>query len=241
MSLMKHIFFDRFDYYNLLMLFANEINNRENTENKTDEGEQAQINNENNDINNNKENNIDEIKEQKGESNDNKNEEKENTDDVNNNNTEEKKENDTQNNDKDDNKVNNVNEENKNNEKTKNDEFEKKLKLIVHKIKTEGGAPANYFSQLKENKNINGKDYEIINVQKLKEFLDTKKIELTEEDINNLKKEYGIKLENIEDTNLDEYINNENFVQKLLNIIQNESDNDDNFMENIPKMDFADE
>ena len=241
MLLTKSEIFDRFDYYNLLMLFANEINNRENTENKTDEGEQAQINNENNDINNNKENNIDEIKEQKGESNDNKIEEKENTDDVNNNNTEEKKENDTQNNDKDDNKVNNVNEENKNNEKTKNDEFEKKLKLIVHKIKTEGGAPANYFSQLKENKNINGKDYEIINVQKLKEFLDTKKIELTEEDINNLKKEYGIKLENIEDTNLDEYINNENFVQKLLNIIQNESDNDDNFMENIPKMDFADE
>ena len=108
----------------------------------------------------------------------------------------------------------------------------------MHKIKTEGGAPANYFSQLKENKNINEKEYEVINVQKLKEFLETKNIELTEEDIYQLKEQFGFKSENNEDVNLNEYINNENFVQKLLSIIQNESDNDDNFMENIPKMEF---
>ena len=256
MLLTKSEIFDRFDYYNFLMLFSNESNN-----NKTDEGEQAQINNENenlnsNGINNINENNIEEIKEQKGESNDNnidntkkeentdsnnkdeKNKEENNNNINSNNNTEEQNENVAKkNNSKDNNNINDNKKEEKD-EATKNDDLEKKLKLIVHKIKTEGGAPANYFSQLKENKNINEKEYEVINVQKLKEFLETKNIELTEEDIYQLKEQFGFKSENNEDVNLNEYINNENFVQKLLSIIQNESDNDDNFMENIPKMEF---
>ena len=258
MLLTKSEIFDRFDYYNFLMLFSNESNN-----NKTDEGEQAQINNENenenlnsNGIKNINENNIEEIKEQKGESNDNnidntkkeentdsnnkeeKNKEENNNNINSNNNTEEQNENVAKkNNSKDNNNINDNKKEEKD-EATKNDDLEKKLKLIVHKIKTEGGAPANYFSQLKENKNINEKEYEVINVQKLKEFLETKNIELTEEDIHQLKEQYGFKSENNEDVNLNEYINNENFVQKLLSIIQNESDNDDNFMENIPKMEF---
>ena len=256
MLLTKSEIFDRFDYYNFLMLFSNESNN-----NKTDEGEQAQINNENENLNSNgikniNENNIEEIKEQKGESNDNnidntkkeentdsnnkeeKNKEENNNNINSNNNTEEQNENVAKkNNSKDNNNINDNKKEEKD-EATKNDDLEKKLKLIVHKIKTEGGAPANYFSQLKENKNINEKEYEVINVQKLKEFLETKNIELTEEDIHQLKEQYGFKSENNEDVNLNEYINNENFVQKLLSIIQNESDNDDNFMENIPKMEF---
>ena len=256
MLLTKSEIFDRFDYYNFLMLFSNESNN-----NKTDEGEQAQINNENENLNSNgfnniNENNIEEIKEQKGESNDNNidnTKKEENTDSNNkdeknkeennnnincNNNTEEQNENVAKNNNSKDNSNINDNKKEEKDEATKNDDLEKKLKLIVHKIKTEGGAPANYFSQLKENKNINEKEYEVINVQKLKEFLETKNIELTEEDIYQLKEQFGFKSENNEDVNLNEYINNENFVQKLLNIIQNESDNDDNFMENIPKMEF---
>ena len=258
MLLTKSEIFDRFDYYNFLMLFSNESNN-----NKTDEGEQAQINNENenenlnsNGFNNINENNIEEIKEQKGESNDNnidntkkeentdsnnkdeKNKEENNNNINSNNNTEEQNENVAKNNNSKDNSNINDNKKEEKDEATKNDDLEKKLKLIVHKIKTEGGAPANYFSQLKENKNINEKEYEVINAQKLKEFLETKNIELTEEDIHQLKEQYGFKSENNEDVNLNEYINNENFVQKLLSIIQNESDNDDNFMENIPKMEF---
>ena len=256
MLLTKSEIFDRFDYYNFLMLFSNESNN-----NKTDEGEQAQINNENENLNSNgfnniNENNIEEIKEQKGESNDNnidntkkeentdsnnkdeKNKEENNNNINSNNNTEEQNENVAKNNNSKDNSNINDNKKEEKDEATKNDDLEKKLKLIVHKIKTEGGAPANYFSQLKENKNINEKEYEVINVQKLKEFLETKNIELTEEDIHQLKEQYGFKSENNEDVNLNEYINNENFVQKLLSIIQNESDNDDNFMENIPKMEF---
>ena len=256
MLLTKSEIFDRFDYYNFLMLFSNESNN-----NKTDEGEQAQINNENENLNSNgfnniNENNIEEIKEQKGESNDNnidntkkeentdsnnkdeKNKEENNNNINSNNNTEEQNENVAKNNNSKDNSNINDNKKEEKDEATKNDDLEKKLKLIVHKIKTEGGAPANYFSQLKENKNINEKEYEVINAQKLKEFLETKNIELTEEDIHQLKEQYGFKSENNEDVNLNEYINNENFVQKLLSIIQNESDNDDNFMENIPKMKF---
>ena len=256
MLLTKSEIFDRFDYYNFLMLFSNESNN-----NKTDEGEQAQINNENENLNSNgfnniNENNIEEIKEQKGESNDNnidntkkeentdsnnkdeKNKEENNNNINSNNNTEEQNENVAKNNNSKDNNNINDNKKEEKDEATKNDDLEKKLKLIVHKIKTEGGAPANYFSQLKENKNINEKEYEVINAQKLKEFLETKNIELTEEDIHQLKEQYGFKSENNEDVNLNEYINNENFVQKLLSIIQNESDNDDNFMENIPKMKF---
>ena len=258
MLLTKSEIFDRFDYYNFLMLFSNESNN-----NKTDEGEQAQINNENenenlnsNGFNNINENNIEEIKEQKGESNDNnidntkkeentdsnnkdeKNKEENNNNINSNNNTEEQNENVAKKNNSKDNSNINDNKKEEKDEATKNDDLEKKLKLIVHKIKTEGGAPANYLSQLKENKNINEKEYEVINVQKLKEFLETKNIELTEEDIYQLKEQFGFKSENNEDVNLNEYINNENFVQKLLSIIQNESDNDDNFMENIPKMEF---
>ena len=256
MLLTKSEIFDRFDYYNFLMLFSNESNN-----NKTDEGEQAQINNENENLNSNgfnniNENNIEEIKEQKGESNDNnidntkkeentdsnnkeeKNKEENNNNINSNNNTEEQNENVAKKNNSKNNSNINDNKKEEKDEATKNDDLEKKLKLIVHKIKTEGGAPANYFSQLKENKNINEKEYEVINVQKLKEFLETKNIELTEEDIYQLKEQFGFKSENNEDVNLNEYINNENFVQKLLSIIQNESDNDDNFMENIPKMEF---
>ncbi len=142
---------------------------------------------------------------------------------------------------------NNVIQENKNNINNKkdvdqqNEDLEKKLKLIVHKIKTEGGTPTNYFSQLKETKKINQNDHEVININKLKEFLSTKNLELNEEEIKLLKKEFGFNIENNEEIDSDEYINYENFEQKLLTIIQNESDNDDNFMENIPKMDFVDE
>ena len=56
-----------------------------------------------------------------------------------------------------------------------------------------------------------------------------------------LKEGYGLNVEDHEEINTDDYIDYENFGQKLLKIIQNESDNDDNFMENIPKMDFIDE
>ena len=129
-----------------------------------------------------------------------------------------------------------------NNEKSDNKILEDKLKIIVDKIKKEGGHPVKYFSQLKEKLEINGEEYEVINITKLKEFLNTKEIDLNDEEIKLLKEEFGIKKEESNEENNDDFINNENFEKKLLNIIQNDSDNDDdNYMENIPKMDFADE
>ena len=241
MLITKSEIFNRFDYFNFVMLFNNESSN--NTENKTKEAK-TEINNikenENNNviISDSKENIDDKTKEKntenKVESKDNQNEKSDN-----NNKDDKKQENDVQNNDNNNNEENNNNINNEKEENQQNDELEKKLKSIVHKIRTEGGTPVNYFSHLKETIDIYRKDYEVINLNKLKEFLKTKNIELSEEEINLLRKDYGLNVEHDEEINIDEYIIYENFEQKLLKIIQNESDNDDNFMENIPKMDFA--
>jgi len=244
MLMTKSEIFNRFDYFNIVMLF----NTESNSENKT----QVANSEVNNDIKEKENNNVitSESKENtdnnKGESNENKVESKENLNpnSENNNKDNEKQENDNQNKENNDNK--NVNEDKNNiNDKKeeipKGEDLEKKLKSIVHKIRTEGGTPVNYFSQLKETININRNDYEVINLKKLKEFLSTKSIDLTEEEMKLLKEGYGLNVEDHEEINTDDYIDYENFGQKLLKIIQNESDNDDNFMENIPKMDFIDE
>ena len=265
MLITKSEIFNRFDYYNFLLLFNNEyIKSRE--ENKT-EGEKTEENNninndrnniigkkeeDNNDNNDNIEDNKKDTSEEKKEKKEEKNEQKEEnlngkndnkkSEEKNNNNESENKEGAMiKNNDINDNQENKNNINNKKDVDQQNEDLEKKLKLIVHKIKTEGGTPTNYFSQLKETKKINQNDHEVININKLKEFLSTKNLELNEEEIKLLKKEFGFNIENNEEIDSDEYINYENFEQKLLTIIQNESDNDDNFMENIPKMDFVDE
>ena len=211
----KSEIFNRFDYYNFLILFNTESNS--NTDNKTDEAK-TEVNNINN--NDDKNNNINIINSDSKENNtdNNKGEKTENKEE----NLKEKKEDNNQNTD--------------NKESHENDKLEKKLKLIVHKIKIEGGTPVNYFSQLKEKININTKEYEIINLKKLKEFLSNKSIELNDEEIKQLKVEYG--LGQNDEKNSEDFIIYENFEQKLLKIIQNDSDNDDDFIENIPKLDF---
>ena len=211
----KSEIFNRFDYYNFLILFNTESNS--NTDNKTDEAK-TEVNNINN--NDDKNNNINIINSDSKENNtdNNKGEKTENKEE----NLKEKKEDNNQNTD--------------NKESHENDKLEKKLKLIVHKIKIEGGTPVNYFSQLKEKISINSKEYEIINLKKLKEFLSNKSIELNDEEIKQLKVEYG--LGQNEEKNSEDFIIYENFEQKLLKIIQNDSDNDDDFIENIPKLDF---
>ena len=244
MLMTKSEIFNRFDYFNIVMLFNTESNSENKTEQaKTEVNDIKDIKDDENNkviISDSKENNTDN---NKGESNENKVESKEGLNQNDENKDNEKQENDNQ---KNDNIKNNNNEENndiknKIEEVPQGEDLEKKLKSIVHKIRTEGGTPVNYFSQLKETITITRNEYEVINLKKLKEFLGTKNIELTEEEMKQLKVEYGLNTEDNEEINKDDYIIYENFVQKLLNIIQNESDNDDNFMENIPKMDFADE
>jgi hypothetical protein len=241
MLMTKSEIFNRFDYFNIVMLFNTESNSENKTEQaKTEVNDIKDIKDDENNkviISDSKENNTDN---NKGESNENKVESKEGLNQNDENKDNEKQENDNQKNDNNNNEENN-DIKNKIEEVPQGEDLEKKLKSIVHKIRTEGGTPVNYFSQLKETITITRNEYEVINLKKLKEFLGTKNIELTEEEMKQMKVEYGLNTEDNEEINKDDYIIYENFVQKLLNIIQNESDNDDNFMENIPKMDFADE
>ena len=120
---------------------------------------------------------------------------------------------------------NNVN-DNNNVNKIVNEELEKKLLILGKKIKKKGQSVNNYVSQLKEeNQGIS-----VINLGKLKEFLKGEEIELKEEEINALKNNYGVN---------EDYIHYDNFVEKLLQIIQNISDNDENVLEGIPEGDIA--
>ena len=120
---------------------------------------------------------------------------------------------------------NNVN-DNNNVNKIVNEELEKKLLILGKKIKKKGQSVNNYVSQLKEeNQGIS-----VINLGKLKEFLKGEEIELKEDEINTLKNNYGVD---------GDFIHYDNFVEKLLQIIQNISDNDENVLEGIPEGDIA--
>ena len=226
-------------------------NNNDNIENNNNDGihninnnnEQNENNNINNDINNNNNNNINNnnndinnnnINDNNADNNNN------NIDKVENNNNNNANNNDNVNDNNEENKLNNENE----NKKIENDptlnELEKKLKVFVNKIKVEGASPVNYISQLKESINIDNNSMDVINVQKLKEFLNNKKIELNEDEINLLQKIYNIGEVNNDQINAKEYINYDMFTQKLLNIIQNISDNnDENFLDKIPVMEIG--
>ena len=118
------------------------------------------------------------------------------------------------------------NDNNKNVNKINNDELEKKLVIIGKKIKKKGQSANNYVSQLKEE----NQGIPVINLGKLKEFLKVEEIELKEDEINALKNNYGVN---------GDYIHYDNFVEKLLQIIQNISDNDENILDGIPEGDIA--
>ena len=237
--LTKSEIFNRIDYYNLLILFNTMENSNVNINNyvqfaKTEISDYNENNKEANNINDN--NNENENNNQNlNVANNNNDNDNNNNNNINNNNN-----NDVDNDE--DIKMNN-NENEKNNLENENDhtlnELEKKLKTFVHQIKIEGASPVNYVSHLKESININDNPLDVINIKKLNEFLITKKIELKEDEVNLLQKIYSIEEGNNKQININEYINYESFVQKLLTIIQNDSDNNENFMENIPVMDIG--
>ena len=137
------------------------------------------------------------------------------------------------NNEKNNDNINDFNNANNNNvidnnnvNKIVNEELEKKLLILGKKIKKKGQSVNNYVSQLKEeNQGIS-----VINLGKLKEFLKGEEIELKEDEINTLKNNYGVD---------GDFIHYDNFVEKLLQIIQNISDNDENVLEGIPEGDIA--
>ena len=247
--LTKSEIFNRNDYYNLLVLFNTNSNNIdinnyvqfkeennkeniENTENKNfnNDNENAGIhdineqnnNDGNNAIDNNNNNNVNENKD---DNNNNVNFNIVNNDNLENNDNNNDNEN-QENNDKKE-----LNDDNKQEEADNPvfNELEKKLKIFVHNIKKEGASPINYISHLKESVN----NVDAININKLKEFLKSKKIELSDEESNLLQNQFKI------NENDGEFINYDLFGQKLLKIIQNDSDNDENFLENIPVMDIG--
>ena len=126
--------------------------------------------------------------------------------------------------------LNNVNNNNANDNNNvniiNNEELEKKLVILGKKIKNKGQSANNYVSHLKEE----NQGIPVISLGKLKEFLKGEEIELKEEEINALKNNYGVN---------EDYIHYDNFVEKLLQIIQNISDNDENILDGIPEGDFA--
>ena len=196
-------------------------NNNQNNENNVDIVDNNNKNENENDENNNVENNNNENNNIENNNIDNNNENNEN------NNNEVKDEN------------NNNKEKNENENPTEN-ELEKKLKKFVHIIKNEGASPHNYISHLKEPIVINNSPIDAINILKLKEFLESKKIELKEDEINILQNIYKIKEINEEKQNdYKDFINYDAFSQKLLNIIQNLTDNDEDFFKNIPVMEIG--
>ena len=91
---------------------------------------------------------------------------------------------------------------------------------------------------MKESVNINNNDIGAINIIKLKDFLKSKNIELKEDEANLLQQQFKIDGNDVE-ANYNDFINYDLFGQKLLQIIQNDSDNDEDFMENIPVMEIG--
>ena len=120
----------------------------------------------------------------------------------------------------------NNNDNNNNVNKIINEELEKKLVILGQKVKKKGQSANNYVSHLKED----NQGIPVINLGKLKEFLKGEEIELKEDEINALKNNYGVN---------GDFIHYDNFVEKLLQIIQNISDNDETILDGIPEGDIT--
>jgi hypothetical protein len=92
-------------------------------------------------------------------------------------------------------------------------ELEKKLKIFSKKVKK--GASVD-ITNLKE---INNSGVNVIRIAKLKEFLMVKDIELKDNEINALKKSYGLN---------EEFIQYDKLVDKLIENVNNESEHEEN-------------
>ena len=122
-------------------------------------------------------------------------------------------------------------------EKHKNGEIEKIFKNFAHIILIEGSTPSVYISSLKENVKIgqDNEEIEIIIPEKFFNFLENKKISVSEEEKEEIIKEYGIK---VEDKYL--YIDYDKIVEKIFEYMKNDegNSNDEDFMKNIKSMDI---
>ena len=115
--------------------------------------------------------------------------------------------------------------------------IEKIFKNFAHIILIEGSTPSVYINSLKEFVKIgnDNNQTEVINPEKFFDFLVKKNISLSEEEKNEMIKEYGIK---IGDKYL--YIDYDKIVEKVFEYMKNDEGNfnDEDFMKNIKSMDI---
>ena len=124
-----------------------------------------------------------------------------------------------------------------NEEKPKNEGIENIFKNFAHIILIEGSTPSVYISSLKELVKIgeDSEEIEVIIPEKFFDFLEKKKISVTEEEKDEIIKQNGIK---VEDKYL--YIDYDKIVEKIFDYMKNDegNSNDEDFMKNIKSMDI---
>ena len=120
---------------------------------------------------------------------------------------------------------------------TKIDLSEKIFKNLAHFIVIEGSTPKLYINFLKEEIKDENNTINAINPEKLFKFLQEKKIEINEEEREEIIKKYGI--ENYEKNN-ERYIDFDKFNEKLFECMKNDDglSNDEDFMKNIKSLDI---
>ena len=116
-------------------------------------------------------------------------------------------------------------------------ESEKVLKTLAHFIVIEGSTPNLYISNLKEELKEENKIINVINSDKLFEFIQEKKIEINEKEKEEIIKKYGIENNDLYN---EKYIDHDKFTEKLFELMKNDDgiSNDDDFMKNIKSLEI---
>ena len=143
-----------------------------------------------------------------------------------------------------DNNNNSVDKHSKSNEQnenyddfTKTDLSEKILKNLAHYIVIEGSTPKLYINFLKEEMKDENNTFNAINPEKLFKFLEEKKIEINEEEKEEIIKKYGLENNKRNDV---QYLDYDKFADKLFECMKSDDgiSNDEDFMKNIKSLDI---
>lgn len=143
-----------------------------------------------------------------------------------------------------DNNNNSVDKHSKSNEQNENyDDFtkidlsEKILKNLAHYIVIEGSTPKLYINFLKEEMKDENNTINAINPEKLFKFLEEKKIEINEEEKEEIIKKYGLENNKRNDV---QYLDYDKFADKLFECMKSDDgiSNDEDFMKNIKSLDI---
>ena len=143
-----------------------------------------------------------------------------------------------------DNNNNSVDKHSKSNEQNENyDDFtkidlsEKILKNLAHYIVIEGSTPKLYINFLKEEMKDENNTFNAINPEKLFKFLEEKKIEINEEEKEEIIKKYGLENNKRNDV---QYLDYDKFADKLFECMKSDDgiSNDEDFMKNIKSLDI---